>query len=430
MEEANINQKGIIIGVNTYDDEKLFLEEISELKNLAFACEIDIIDTVYQNRREIEPNSYLGKGKIDEVKMVIDALDIEVVVCNDELLPNQISFLEKALDIQVFDRTYIILEIFNRRAKTKEAYLQVEIARLDYLLPRLVGMHQGLSRQRGTGGGFAKGKGRGETQLELDRRRLTSKIVSLRKELADLTLLRQEQRRARSKNEEKIVSLVGYTNSGKSSTLNAIMASPIVIKKDDKKKVLEKDMLFATLETSTRAIQLKSGSKFLLTDTVGFVNKLPTGLVESFKSTLEEVSESDLIIHVVDASNPNYEAQIKATNDTLAELNASNIPVIYAFNKTDLIDNYFFIPQNYYPSITISAKDGINIDRLIEMVLEKLFSDYIDINLSIPYVDTKIVEEIKKNAIKYDINYNEENISFIGKINPRIYNYVKKYQKD
>ena len=431
--EETIYQKGLIIGINTYTDinkDELFNLEIEELKNLSLACEVEILDCITQNRRFCDPNTYLGKGKIDEIKMVIDALDIEVVICNDELEPRQISYLEKELDIQVFDRTYIILEIFNRRSTTREARLQVEIARLDYMLPRLVGLHDGLSRQRGSGGGFARGKGAGETKLELDRRYLTNKIVSLRKELAELTQLRKEQRRKRQKNEEKTVSLVGYTNSGKSSTINAIMDNYLVVKKDEKKKVLEKDMLFATLETSTRSINLKQGNKFLLTDTVGFINKLPTSLVEAFKSTLEEVKESDLIIHVVDASNPNYEEQIQATINTLKELDALNIPVIYAFNKTDLIDNYFFIPQKYYPSITMSAKNNTNIDCLISLVLDKLYDDYFEAKLNIPYKDSFVLEMIKRNSINYNIEYNDDNILFNGKINPRIINEIEQYKMD
>lgn len=418
-------QKALIVGVNTNDDDAKFLEEVEELKSLALACEVEVLDVITQNRRFPDVNTYVGKGKIEEIKVAINALDIEVVLFNDELAPSQISTLQKLLDIQIFDRTYVILEIFKRRAKTKEAKLQVEIASLDYMLPRLVGLHQGLSRQRGTGGGFAHGRGAGETQLELDRRVTTNKIVQLREELSQITKLRKEQRSLRKKNEEKVVSLVGYTNSGKSSTLNAILKHSTALKKE----VFEKDMLFATLETSTRSIELKNGAHFLLTDTVGFVNKLPHHLVESFKSTLEEVKESDLIIHVVDASNPSFIDQIATTNKVLEELDAKGIPVIYAFNKVDKVDGYFFIPQEYHPAITTSAKTDEGISQLIKMIVEKVFDDYSSCTLLIPYKDTKDLEVIKQNAIDYEVTYNDEGSIFKGKVNKKITNIINKYQK-
>ena len=419
-------QKALIVGVNTYDDQEKYDNEIEELKELAKACEVEVLDVVSQNRRFTDPNTYVGKGKIDEIKLAIDALDIEVVIFNDELLPSQISTLETLLDIQVFDRTYVILEIFKRRAKTKEAQLQVEIASLDYMLPRLAGLHQGLSRQRGTGGGFAHGRGAGETKLELDRRVTTDKIVQLRRELAELTKLRKEQRRLRDKNDVKVVSLVGYTNSGKSSTLNAIMKHSY----GPQKEVLEKDMLFATLETSTRSISLKNGAHFLLTDTVGFVNKLPHHLVESFKSTLEEVKESDLIVHVVDSSNEDFEAQIETTNKVLAELGVTDIPIIYAFNKVDKTGGYFFIPQKYYPSITTSAKTDENIDRLIDMITKTAFSDYKEYTLLIPYKDTKDLEILKQNSYDYEISYNDVGSIFKGKINNKVIKLIEKYKNE
>ena len=424
MDEQIEFQKALIVGVNTYDDNAKFDDEIEELKNLAYACQIEVLDVVSQNRDFVDTNTYVGKGKIDEIKTAINALDIEVVIFNDELLPSQISTLQSLLDIQIFDRTFIILEIFKRRAKTKEAKLQVEIASLKYMLPRLTGLHDGLSRQRGSGGGFAHGRGAGETQLELDKRITNDKISTLQHELMDLTALRKEQRRNREKNDCKIISLVGYTNSGKSSTLNAIMRHSVGIKKE----VLEKDMLFATLETSTRSIELKNGVKFLLTDTVGFVNNLPHHLVESFKSTLEEVTESDLIVHVVDSSNPNFERQIETTNKVLKDLGVENIPVIYAFNKTDLVDGYFFIPQEYYPSITTSAKTDENIERLIDLIVQKAFEEYKQMTLHIPYNNMKDLETIKNNSIDYKIEYDDNGAIFKGKVNNKVSKIINQYK--
>ena len=226
-------EKGIIVGVNTNQtNTDKFIEELEELKNLCFACNIEIIDQVTQNRDYIDNRTYVGKGKIDEIKLCIQSLDVECVVFNDELLPSQISNLEKLLEITIYDRTFIILEIFKRRAQTREAQLQVEIASLNYLLPRLIGLRAGLSRQRGAGGGFAHGRGSGEKKLELDRRLTTDKIVGLKRELAELTQLRKQQRIKREKNDIPTVSLVGYTNSGKSSTLNAILKHSKGIRKE------------------------------------------------------------------------------------------------------------------------------------------------------------------------------------------------------
>lgn len=418
-------EKGIIVGVNTNQtNNDKFIEELEELKNLCFACNIEIIDQVTQNRDYIDNRTYVGKGKIDEIKLCIQSLDAECVVFNDELLPSQISNLEKLLEITIYDRTFIILEIFKRRAQTREAQLQVEIASLNYLLPRLIGLRAGLSRQRGAGGGFAHGRGSGEKKLELDRRLTTDKIVGLKRELAELTQLRKQQRIKREKNDIPTVSLVGYTNSGKSSTLNAILKHS----KGIRKEVFEKDMLFATLETSTRSIITEDDAHFLLTDTVGFVNKLPHHLVESFKSTLEEIKESDLIVHVVDSHNPNFEEQIETTNKVLKDIGVENIPFIYAFNKTDLIDHYFFIPQKYYPSITISAKEDININRLIKLITDNLFSEYQKCTLHVPYNELSLLEDIKRNSIEFEITYDEVGAIFNGKVGNKVSKLIDKYK--
>lgn len=420
-------EKGIIVGVNTNQtNNEKFIEELEELKNLCFACNIEIVDQVTQNRDYIDNRTYVGKGKIDEIKLCIQSLDVECVVFNDELLPSQISNLEKLLEITIYDRTFIILEIFKRRAQTREAQLQVEIASLNYLLPRLIGLRAGLSRQRGAGGGFAHGRGSGEKKLELDRRLTTDKIVGLKRELAELTQLRKQQRIKREKNDIPTVSLVGYTNSGKSSTLNAILK----YSKGVKKEVFEKDMLFATLETSTRSIITEDDAHFLLTDTVGFVNKLPHHLVESFKSTLEEIKESDLIVHVVDSHNPNFEEQIETTNKVLKDIGVENIPFIYAFNKIDLIDHYFFIPQKYYPSITISAKEDININRLIKLITDNLFSEYQKCTLHVPYNELSYLEDIKRNSIEFEITYDEEGAIFKGKVGNKVTKLIDKYKKN
>ena len=416
-------EKGIIIGVNTTKNNIIFSNEMKELKSLCEACNIEIVEEVTQNLDEQNIKTYIGKGKIEELKIAINATDADVIICNDELSPSQISNLQKILDVLVFDRTYVILEIFKRRAKTREAILQVDIASLKYMLPRLSGLRDGFSRQRGAGG-MAHGKGKGETQLEIDRRNIASRISFLKKELQELTNNRQIQRKKRKDNNFKTVCLVGYTNSGKSTTLNMLLQ----YSKDVKKEVFEKDMLFATLETSTRKIKLENNRQFLVTDTVGFVNKLPHDLVEAFKSTLEEIKECDLMIHVVDASNENFEDQIKSTKHVLDTIGVKDIPIIYAFNKIDKLDEYFYIPPTYENAIRISSKNNINIDNLLLEIQKTLFKTFKTTTFIIPYSKGEIINTLKEQADVLDINY-EEFIYVKASVNEHLYNLYKKYEK-
>lgn len=412
-------QKGIIVGVNT--NNKSFNMEMEELKELCNACEIEILDEVTQNLIEENNKLYVGKGKIEEIKIAIQSLDIDVVICNDELSPSQINNLQNILEVLVFDRTYVILEIFKRRAKTKEALIQVDIASLRYMLPRLSGLRSGFSRQRGNGG-MAHGKGKGETQLEIDRRNIGERISLLKKELSSLTINRQIQRKNRQ--DINTVCLVGYTNSGKSTTLNAILNYSC----DVKKEVMEKDMLFATLETATRKIKLQNNKEFLITDTVGFVNKLPHQLVEAFKSTLEEIKEANLILHIVDASRDDFETQIETTEAVLKEIGVQNIPIIYVFNKIDKINDYLYIPPQYENAIRISAKTGYGIDDLINLVQEYLFKDIINKTFIIPYTKGNIINELKENGEVISIDYNDF-IEVNANVNEMLYNKLKKYEK-
>lgn len=419
-------EKGIIIGVNENKNNKLIFDnEIEELQLLCEACNIEIVDKITQNLEEQNIKTYIGKGKLDELKIAINSYDGDVIICNDELSPAQISNLQKELNILVFDRTYVILEIFKRRAKTKEAILQVDIASLRYMLPRLSGLREGFSRQRGAGG-MAHGKGKGETQLEIDRRNISSRISLLKKELNDLTSNRQIQRMQRKNNNIKTVCLVGYTNSGKSTTLNALLQ----YSKDIKKEVMEKDMLFATLETATRKIKLDNNNQFLVTDTVGFVNKLPHELVEAFKSTLEEIKECDLIVHVVDASNDNFENQIKTTESILESIGIKDIPIIYAFNKIDKLNDYFYIPPEYDKAIRISSKKNINIDGLIKEIQSNLYKYYKTTSFLIPYSRGDIINNLKEYGDVLEINY-ENFINVKAKVTQYQYNLYKQFeQKD
>ena len=415
-------EKGIIVGVNTQKNESIFQNEMKELKNLCEACNIEIVEEVTQNLDEQNIKSYIGKGKLEELKIAINATDADVIICNDELSPSQISNLQNILDVLVFDRTYVILEIFKRRAKTREAILQVDVASLKYMLPRLSGLRNGFSRQRGAGG-MAHGKGKGETQLEIDRRNIASRISLLKKELADLTNNRQIQRKKRKDNNFKTVCLVGYTNSGKSTTLNRLLQ----YSKEIKKEVLEKDMLFATLETSTRKIKLENNCQFLVTDTVGFVNKLPHDLVEAFKSTLEEIKECDLILHVVDSSNELFEDQIRATNIVLDSIGVKDIPILYVFNKIDKVDGYFYIPPQYENAIRISSKNDININNLLLEIQNTLFKPFKTTTFVIPYSKGEIINNLKENANVISIDY-QEFIYVKASVNEHLYNLYKKYE--
>ena len=424
MEEKILSEiereKAILLGVVFSNENVDINEDLEELSNLCEACGIETVEKVCQNLHEINPKTYIGSGKIEEIRMIKDSYDADLVVCNDELSPSQIENLENALKIKVIDRTYVILEIFKRRAKTKEALLQVEIASLKYFLPRLKGLREGLSRQ---GGG--KNRGKGEKQIELDRRQIEKRISFLNNELKELVKNRQNQRDRRKKNNMKSVALVGYTNSGKSTTLNAILEKYSNTYQEDK-LVFEKDMLFATLETSTRLIKLDNNLEFLLTDTVGFINKLPHSLVEAFKSTLEEIKEANLIVEVIDASSSNYQMNIEVTNSVLKEIGADNIPILYAFNKIDKLDSYFFIDSIYENALRYSAKTKDSLDELCKKIEEMLFNGYHQVSLVFDYDESKLLSMVNENAKVLSIKY-EDKIKVEALVSDYLYNYLNKH---
>jgi len=390
--------KAIVLGVNIKEQKDDFEYSMDELKRLADACDIEVIGEMTQKLDHINKAHYIGAGKLKELICLINATEADTVIFNDELTPSQIRVLEEKLDRRVIDRTMLILDIFAHRAKTKEAQLQVEVARLQYMLPRLVGSRQYLSRQ--VGGVGVSSRGLGETKLELDRREIEDKIASLRKELETIVAQREVRRSKRRKSGIPVVSLVGYTNAGKSTLMNAMfdMFSPFC-----DKKVFEKDMLFATLDTSIRRIKLPDKKTFLLTDTVGFINKLPHHLVKAFRSTLEEVAQADLIIQVVDYSDPKYEMHIEVTNETLLEIGVKNVPIIYAFNKADLTETEF--PKIKRDVVYLSAKQRVGIEELIELIKQKIFDDYIRCEMLIPYELGYLVSYFNENADVISISY-------------------------
>ncbi len=389
MEEK---QKVLLVGVNL-NDEFYFFKSMSELEELVKACQMLPIGSVVQNLKEINSAFYVGSGKLEEIKDKINELHPDLVVFNNELSPSQLKNLELKLDIQILDRTSIILNIFALRAKTNEAKMQVEISKLRYMLPRLSGLHLSLGRQGG-GSGFSN-KGSGEKQIELDRRIIEDRISKLNKELSEIETRRNIQRRKRSDSEIPLVSLVGYTNAGKSTLLNTLEDLAL---SDESKKVYEEDMLFATLETSIRKIKIKDGKEFLLSDTVGFIRELPHMLIKAFRSTLDEVKNSDLLLHVVDFSNEEYEENIRVTNSTLKEIGADNIPVIYVFNKCDEV-NDIKLPYVDGNKVYISAKNNIGINELINVISNNIFKEYVTCKMEIPFKRGDIVSYLKE---KYD----------------------------
>lgn len=416
MEEKKV----LLVGVNL-NDEFYFFKSMSELEELVKACQMQPIGSVVQNLKEINSAFYVGSGKLEEIKDKINELQPDLVVFNNELSPSQLKNLELRLDIQILDRTSIILNIFALRAKTNEAKMQVEIAKLRYMLPRLSGLHLSLGRQGG-GSGFSN-KGSGEKQIELDRRIIEDRISKLNKELSELDTRRNIQRRKRSDSQIPLVSLVGYTNAGKSTVLNTLVDLSL---SDDSKKVYEEDMLFATLETSIRKIKIKDGKEFLLSDTVGFIRELPHMLIKAFRSTLDEVKNSDLLLHVVDFSDEDYEENIRVTNSTLKEIGADNIPVIYVFNKCDKV-NDTKLPYVDGNKVYISAKNNIGINELIKVISSNIFGEYVTCKMQIPFERGDIVSYLKE---KYDFiftQYTNNGTLIEICLNPKDYGKYKNY---
>ncbi len=359
-------EQALLLGINLHDGED-FERSMEELSALTKACEMEPVGNIVQNLAKPYQVLYMGKGKLLEVKEYLEEADIDVLIFDRSLTPTQLRNLQEMLDRPILDRTTLILEIFAVRAKTREAKLQVESARLQYVLPRLVGMHKALSRQGG-GSGLAN-KGAGEKKLELDRRRIEKRIQELSKELNKIERERITQQKRRQKSPIPRVALVGYTNAGKSTLMNRILDQ---YTRDASKKVLEKDMLFATLDTTVRRIQTSPQKAFLLSDTVGFIHHLPAGLVKAFRSTLEEAKEADLLLHVLDCSDEAFLEQRKVTEETLKELGAGDIPVIYVYNKADRCMEAGTFPVIRRERIYLSARTGQGITELTEMIYQTL----------------------------------------------------------
>lgn len=359
-------ERALLLGVDLHDGED-FERSMQELWNLAKACGMAPAGQIVQNLPKLHQALYMGKGKLLEVKEYVETEEVDVLIFDRSLTPTQLRNLQNLLDCPVLDRTTLILEIFAVRAKTREAKLQVEYARLQYVLPRLTGMHKALSRQGG-GSGLAN-KGAGEKKLELDRRRIEKRMSELRKELKKIVQERETQRKRRQESRVPRVALVGYTNAGKSTLMNRMLDQ---YTRDASKKVLEKDMLFATLDTTVRRISPGPGQEFLLSDTVGFIHQLPADLVKAFRSTLEEAKEADLLLHVLDYSDEFWRKQKEVTEETLRDLGAGDIPALLIYNKADRRMEAGQLPVIRDNRIYMSAKTGAGVPELTKMILERV----------------------------------------------------------
>ncbi len=434
-------ERALLVGIqlNNGEDYALSLEELESLAN---ACEMEVVGIVEQNLSEIHKAFYIGTGKVEEVREEAEAQNVDVVVFDNSLSPMQIRNLQERIGKPILDRSTLILDIFARRARSGEAKLQVEVARLQYMLPRLVGLHAALSRQGG-GSGSMSNKGAGEKKLELDRRVLEHRLAEYRRELKELGAQRLTQRKQRAASGMPRVALVGYTNAGKSTLLNAMLDLYGVDEIEvEEKKVMEKDMLFATLDTTVRKIAPEGHHAFLLSDTVGFIHKLPHHLVEAFHSTLEEAKEADILLQVIDYSDSHYKEQIAVTERTLKELGAEGIPMLYLYNKADKVsaddipgcpavengDVSSCLPVVTQDSIYLSARKKIGMEELVCLMEKKLAGDYQECMFLIPYTDGRAVSYLNENAVVYSTAYQEDGV--LMKVNCKIQDsrYYEKYK--
>ena len=419
MENTEIKrERAVLAGLSAASmDESERSTEISmeELAALVDTAGGDTVAIIMQSRPTPDPRSFIGDGKVREMKELIAMNDCDLAVFDNELTPSQMRVLSEELGVKVLDRSGLILDIFAQRAQTREGQLQVELAQYKYLLPRLTGMWTHLVRQTASGGSSPIGtRGPGETQLETDRRHIRRKIQKLEEELAAVRKVRSTQRRRREKNDMPVVALVGYTNAGKSTLLNCLTGSDIPAN----------DRLFDTLDTTTRRLRLDETQEVLLSDTVGFIRKLPTHLIEAFKATLEELSYADVLLHVIDISNPEWEAQARVVDGLISQLGASETPCLRVFNKCDA---YIGILPHGDDIVCISARSGEGADVLVSKLLEMLDRGKKQVKLEIPYSDAGIVDLLKREAAVLSMEYTDTGITAEAIVTPDVLGRVKKY---
>ena len=378
--------------------------EMTELANLAAANNMTVVGQIVQKLEKPNASTYFGKGKVVELKEALTYYDADMVVTNDELSPSQLRNLETGTSADIMDRTALILDIFASRAKTKVAKLQVAIAQLKYQLPRLrTSMNVRLDQQTGGGGGSFTSRGAGETKMETNRRHIQHQISLLQAELANIEADDETRRAYRTKQSIRNVALVGYTNAGKSTIMNGLLER---FGDNPDKTVFQADMLFATLETSVRKIQLPDKQNFLLSDTVGFVSKLPHGLVAAFRATLAEAADADLLVQVVDYSDSHYQEMMATTVATLKEIGVGDVPMITVYNKADKIPEQTY-PEREADTLILSATDNASQDLLVDVIKEHIFSDYVTLTLHVPFDEGQVVNELNEQAAVHELDYDE-----------------------
>ena len=390
-------------------------ESLRELAALVDTAGGQVVGSILQSREKPDPHSFIGEGKVEEVRTMVAQESATLVIFDNDLSPSQIRVLTELLGVQVIDRSGLILDIFAQRAKTKEGCLQVELAQYQYLLPRLIGMWTHLERQAGTSGkGPIGSKGPGETQLETDRRHIHRKIDKLKEELEEVRRVRSTQRQRRMKNEIPVVAIVGYTNAGKSTILNAITGADIPAN----------NRLFDTLDTTTRLLTVSDTLDVVISDTVGFIRKLPHQLVEAFKATLEELEYADLLLHVIDLSNPQWVQQAQVVDSLIRELKADHIPCLRVYNKCDLAFSGA-LPREE-DSVYISARTGEGIDRLLQAVDKKLDKGTRRVTIHLPYDKAGMLDGLYREAKVESVEY-EQTITVVAVCTPKVLGQMKPY---
>ena len=407
MEEfGRLEERVVLVGVQTGENDNVE-ESLDELEELAGTAGAVTVGKIIQNREAVHPGTYIGKGKIEEVRALVYAMDATGIICDDELSPAQLNNLERELDCKVMDRTLLILDIFAARAVTSEGKIQVELAQLRYRAARLVGLRESLSR---LGGGIGT-RGPGEKKLETDRRLIRTRISALKQELAQVEKHRELIRANRARGNMKTAAIVGYTNAGKSTLLNKLTGS----------EVLSEDKLFATLDPTTRVLDLADGQQILLTDTVGFIHKLPHHLVEAFKSTLEEAKYADYIIHGVDASNPQAEMQMHVVYDTLRELGVMGKKIITLFNKQDAPGAAGLRDFKSDYSLKISARTGEGLSELNDLLQKLLAEELIYVERLFPYHEAGKIQLIREYGQLISEEYTDTGIAVKARVPKEIY---------
>ena len=396
-----VGLKSPVLGRDSADEESL-----AELAALVETAGAESVGMILQSREKPDPHSFIGEGKVEEVKRMVENSEATMVIFDNDLSPSQIRVLTELCGVQVLDRSGLILDIFAQRARTKEGCLQVELAQYQYLLPRLIGMWSHLERQGGTGGSPIGTKGPGETQLETDRRHIRRKIDKLKEELEEVRRVRATQRQRRQKNEIPVVAIVGYTNAGKSTLLNAITGAGIPAN----------DRLFDTLDTTTRLLTVSDTLDVVISDTVGFIRKLPHQLVEAFKATLEELEYADLLLHVIDVSNPEWEEQARIVDDLIRELGADSIPCIRVYNKCDVAFGFQRKEEN---AVTLSARTGEGVADLLAAIDKKLDKGTKRVTLHLPYDKAGALDALYREAKVESVEYGAT-VDVVAVCTPRI----------